>query len=789
MAIGDDFSVATNGDIRYTGTTANYTVIAFHRWLGDLMDDAQASGNDILDITDATATERSTDNIITLQSPFNIDDTAAQHLYDGSVIQSGGNEIYDGILVFANADTYLTILQNGNIVSPNFWTTGLNADATNGISHRFMLKVRTGGVDIDGRRIVGATREVGKTYSEFKINGTARGNNVLALTFATDLNNATAADTIKGWTTITNTEGYRLLDVDNNTANEPYYSEWNRDTYTINQLYERTKWLSRRATVESTGSLSGSHFALNDLNKGCAQSFANGVVPQYLTRVHMNLKKVGSPTGSLTAYVYAHGGSFGASSVPAGAALATSSNVDVSKLTTIYKETEIGFNTQHLMSASTNYVVSVQFPLGDASNYVQVEGADGGLHPGNQSFADADLAWTATASADLKFDVYASPKLYGLSGEVFRGITHQVTVDTPMGTFSNVEPIAWSTGMGQMLAINSTTAPTKLWMQLLTGSAPTDNQIITGSISVATASVNVTVTERTLSQPFGGASTGTALIGAYGIGVETADLSSNDKLTDLDGTLNLPPNTVTFTVSGLVIGEDRVLVGPASGGNLNTSQRTLGTNLTATNETEVVVTVAIPTDTPSAGTIRVELESGIYRRLAYGSFAGSTFTLALPDTGAGGIAIEVTAGLTFVRAAGSFLDDNFAVGMRFTSSGFTGGNNATKTIASISADGTTITVTNTAGLAQEASSGNERILTIGYDFTADTAVGANNVYISYIDKLATATSGSFTVVYASDRSLFIRVRDGASTPIKTFETTTTLGSAGGSATAIRTGDT
>lgn len=708
MAIGDDFSVAANGDIRYTGTTANYTVIAFHRWLGDLMDDAQASGNDILDITDATASERSTDNIVTLKSPFNIDDVAAQHLYDGSIIQTNGDEIYDGILVFANASTYLTILQNGNIVSPNFWTTGLNADATNGISHRFMLKVRTAAADIDGRRIVGATREVGKTYSEFKINGTARGNNVLALTFATDLNNATAAETIKTWTEITNTEGYRLLDVDNNTVTEPYYSELNRDTYTINQLYERTKWLSRRATTESTASLNGSHFALNDLDKGIAQSFANGVVPQYLTRVHLNLRKVGSPTGSLNAYVYAHAGTFGTSSVPTGNALATSSNVDVSKLTTVYKETEIGFTTQHLMSASTNYVVAVQFPLGDASNYVQVEGTDGGNHPGNKASASVNLTWVATASADLKFDVYASPKLYGLSGEVFRGITHQVTVDTPMGTFENVEKIAWSgstSGMGQMLAINSTTAPTKLWMQLLTGSAPTDNQIITGSISNATASVNVTVTERTLSQPFGGASTGTALIGAYGIGVETADLSSNDKLTDLDGTLNTPPNNVTFTVSGLITGEDRVLVGPESGGVLQTNQRLLSTALTGTAEEFIPVTVAIPSDTPAAGTVRVELNSGIYRRVPYTSFAGSTFTIS--------------------------------------------------------------------GSA---------------DFDSDNASSGNDVYISYIDKLVTATSASFTVVYSADRSLFIRVRDGGGTPIKTFETTTTLGSAGGSATAIRTAD-
>ena len=63
-----------------------------------------------------------------------------------------------------------------------------------------------------------------------------------------------------------------------------------------------------------------------------------------------------------------------------------------------------------------------------------------------------------------------------------------------------------------------------------------------------------------------------------------------------------------------------------------------------------------------------------------------------------------------------------------------------------------------------------------------------NVFISYIDKLAAASSEAFTVVYNADRTLFIRVRDGGGTPIKTFETTGTLGSGGGSSTAIRTSD-
>jgi len=63
-----------------------------------------------------------------------------------------------------------------------------------------------------------------------------------------------------------------------------------------------------------------------------------------------------------------------------------------------------------------------------------------------------------------------------------------------------------------------------------------------------------------------------------------------------------------------------------------------------------------------------------------------------------------------------------------------------------------------------------------------------NVFISYIDKLAGATSESFTTIYSTDRALFVRVRDGGGTPIKTFETPATLGSAGGSVAAIRTSD-
>lgn len=704
MAIGSDFSITTSGNIRYTGTGTNYTVIALHRWLGDLMDDAQASGDDLLDITSATSSARSTDNIITLNSPYNIDDETAKHLYDGSIIQTNGDVIYDGILVFATAGAYLTIIQNGKIVTPNFWTTALNADSTQGISHRFLLKVRTGAADIDGRRVIGQTREFGQTFSEFKINGTSRGNNVLALTYASDLNNQTAIATAAGWNTITNTEGYQGLDVDGNGSNEFYYSQWTRDVFTINQLYERSKWMSRRATSASNGTDTGTTYTIGDgTNLGQSQSFANGAKAAYLTRAFAHLKVNGVPTGNLVAKLYAHSGTFGTSSIPTGAALATSVNIDVSKLTTSYQTIEIGFTTQFEMLASTNYVISYEYTAGNASNYVQIEGAASGTAAGNRAQLISST-WTAFAATDLWFEVDSSPKLYGLTGEIFRGITTEVNVGSPTGTFSAVEAVSWSGGTGQMLAINSVTAATKLWIQLLTGVDPTNTQVITGGTSGATATCSSTVS-RTLSQPYFGASTGTSMIGAYGLGVKTTDLTALDKVFDLTNTQLTPPNNVTFTVSGLNSGTDRILVGPSSSGILQVNELALNATLTSATVTSIVCSSTIPSDTPTSGTIRVLRNSGIYSRIAYSAFTGATFT-----------------------------------------------------------------VTST-------------------DFSTDNATAGNNVFRSLIDKLAGSTSETFTVVYNTNRTLFVRVRNGTTpTFIKTYESTGSLTSAGGSVTVVRTPD-
>ncbi len=569
MAMVDaDWSVdRATGDIRYIGddhggASPSYaTVLEFHRWLQDKADDAVSSGDDELDITDTDPSSRSTDNIITLKGDYNIDDATSEHLYDGSVKQgTGGSEaIYAGFVNFGNVET-IQIIQNGAVLTDDWWNEVLtSADPRSevGISHRFLLKVRTAGANIDGRKVIGISRRFGFTYSEFTVNSATEGNNVLALSEVTDLNNQTAVGTVAGYTGITNTtQGYNLIDVDNNGVDEAYYSEWDANTPTnsINDLYERAKWLTREGTAET---------------------------------------------------------------------------------------------------------------------------------------------------------------LYGLNGELFRGITHEVSIGSPTGTFAAFEAVSWSGGTGQMLAIDSTTAGTKMWIQLLTGSAPTNTQVITGA-STATATASGTATTRSLSFPFIGASTGSAIIGAYGVGVETNDLTNSDTLFDLTNTSVNPPNNVTFTVGGIVSGEDYILVAPALGTDVNgdpaINQGQLGLSgaLTTDNITSVVVDAAIPSDTPSSGTIRVVDNNGFDRRLEYSSYTGSTFTISSTD-------------------------------------------------------------------GQE-------------DFGTVNANATNDVYITYIDKLATAVTASYTAVYSTDRDLVVIVRDGGVSPIKQFISSATFGSSNTTVTAIRTSD-
>ena len=623
------------GDIRYIGdahggASPTYaTVIEFHRGLQDFADDLTSAGDDELDITD---------NIITLINGFNIDDASAEHLYDGSIIQDGGDTIYDGLLVVGTVETgtELQLVQDNAIVT-SYWGTGLNADAANNILLRIMHKVRADGVDINRRILRVHARELSDSYAEFRVNGTARGNNVFAISTANDLNNQTAAGTIATWDQFNNTEGYNGLDVDNDTVNEFYYSDWDIGggtlpaTPTVNDLYEYTKWIQRRGTSETIHAMNG------ELFRGITHSFA------------YDNETGGSPS---TNDIYAWG-------------------------------TAIAYD---------NEAVST-FQVGEAVH----EDTATPVWKGRILAVD-DNGTTGTLIVDVTTGTVTD-------NDTFTAQTSGTTADVA-GTPTAV------TGGGTvaLLAVDDQGTTGNLYVQLLKGSAPVDDTILYDDTDAGiTLQVNGTVTQRTVSPEFIGTSTGSAIIGAYGLGIEPTDLSTSDILTALDGNTYSPPNFVTFTVFGLVSGEDTVHVATYDGvGGPDFDQYSLNTSLTTDNITSVVVTPAIESETPADGYIRVFDDNGFARRLHYSSWTGSTFTIDSTD-------------------------------------------------------------------GQE-------------DFATVNATAGNDVYTSYLDIVATGSSESFTYVFNANRTVFVRVRDGGASPIKTFETTATVGSGGGSATAIRTSD-
>jgi hypothetical protein len=473
MAIADTFSVDISGNIRRTGDAHDgaspeyYTVLELHRWLSSLSENISGSGDDLVSIQTPTPSERSTDNIITLLSPYNIDDDASQYLYDGSIIQDDGDTIYDGIVNFGSTQS-INIIQNGELVQDDFWNIGFsfNEDDQEGISHRFLLKVRENGEDIDQRRLIGTARDYGYIYSEFTISSTSRGNNVLALFETDDVNNQTSIATVSGYTDITWTEGYNEIDLLNDNGDQPYFVNVQLNGRPVNDIYEYSKYLTRRGT--------------------------NAI-------------------------------------------------------------------------------------------------------------------------------------MFGLDGNVFRGITNEFDIYNATGTFQEPEPLTWDTGTAQLFAIDSTTVGSKMWVQLLTGETPTTGTTISGATSSATCQLSGS-TRRVVPNVIVGQSTGENLIGAYGVGIEFADLTDTDTLTSLQNEIQSPASFRTFRITGLESGEYRVLVGPNDGLNEIEVDQFSANGTQLAGSSNFVINETIPKDTPLAGTIRA-FNGTEYDRIEYDGYNGSEFAL------------------------------------------------------------------------------------------------------------------------------------------------------------------
>ena len=892
-----DVSIDSSGNIRWTGsaTTPRHTVLEFIQFLMDKQDDEQAAGNDLLDITVDTPFNRSTDQIVTLNSPFNIDDTFATHLYDGSVSQTeptlGEETLYSGFRVIGPVETgteYM-ILQNGNVL-PAFWGTGINAEAAPSlVFSRHLVKSKVAGVDIDGKRITVLARELGDQYRRFPATlGTA--NSVAAIGNGADIFNAKTDATIAAFTTIINTEGFQELDIDGTgAAGQEFYSQWATGSQTINDTYERTKWISQRSHSADSNTETGNNFVVDDNDTtalGRGTEFSATAAGEVLTTIRVRIKNGGgTPTGTL--YMLLYDSDDASPAAPTGAILGRSEPVLASAITSAYEDVLFQFNrfdpsdgTDQLSTltlvANQKYFLFLKNDEGTAANFFHVEGDTTSADDGNVAVETPAGTFAGTASQALNFDVRTSPAIHGIAGDRFEGINIEAGFDGELGTGIAENNIAmWGTlvsydtlvngpfrpgefvtfktgstlksggivlyddgtdelvvaldsaaalvltdgdvitsvrgasettavvdfpaytgngstdldfatatpgtitrvggsfitdgfkaghklvvtgsvsnngtfnistvtpptalvitvleattsevnvaatvtlaakdedlsgGTGIILAKDDNGATGEVYLQVLTGVNPVNNSRIrrddvSGDPLVDYADATATLNTRTINPEYLGTSTGSNIIGSYGIGFVPGDVGSSDRFTSLDNTSRVPPNNVVFTVSALVSGEDRVLVGPRTGSALDRGQWLLATALTGAGETAVVVKTGTDTvpwvageiNWPATGgagdpsAIRVQLDNGIYKNQDYTSH-DSVDTFTIPSTA----------------------------------------------------------------------------------YNVDGAAINNNVFIAFIDVLADATTETFTGVHTggSDRTLFVRVRDGGGTPIKTFESTT-----------------
>lgn len=774
MAIADDISVAVNGDIRYTGNgTTYYTVLAFKNYLGSLLDDAQASGDDLADITTDTIYERSTDEILELNSPYNVDDTLIEHIYDGSIKQNGGDDIYSGLYVVGvvEAGTEPIIVQDNKVLSP-YWGSGINADPAENVIMKIMVKSRSGGANINNQKVRVLAREFGDGYAEFDVTlGLA--NSTAAIFTSNDLNNEKTSSTIEGYTSIVNTEGFQELDIDGTgAAGQEFYSQWDIGTQTLNDGYERTKWIQKRAEDADAGTDTGTDYTVdNGTILGQGQEFSARAQNEILVEMRFDLKiGAGTPTGDIYAELYDSDDASPAA--PTGAVLATSEVLNANRLTSSYQEVIFRFTDEVTLTANQEYFAIIRHPDGAAGHYISIDGAAAGAHAGNR--AEDTGTWAGSAATDLGFTVKSCPVIHGIAGELFRGITYEIGYDGETnGPFAEDEVVCWGTritfdgesgggvsvgdyvmigasatptvsknggkvlkkagailtialeniagsilldddrisvagdptkyclinvtiaddtkagGEGILLALDDNGVDGELYLQIITGAAPVEDSRLEAQ-DTTYADATAVLNSRTVSPAFVGQSTGTNIIGAYGIGFDPNDIGSSDKFFDLANTQRTPPNNVTFTVAGLVAGEDRILVGPRTGSALNKAQYTLLTTLSGAAEVAVSLTGAIQTETPSEGQtgntrLRVQCNSGVYKRQPYTSWSGVAFTI--PST----------------------------------------------------------------------------------NYTGDPATQPKDVFVAYIDVLADAAQEAFTAVHSTNRDLLIRVRDGGATPIKTVE--------------------
>ena len=220
--------------------------------------------------------------------------------------------------------------------------------------------------------------------------------------------------------------------------------------------------------------------------------------------------------------------------------------------------------------------------------------------------------------------------------------TGYIIIDLASGTPTAADTISGETSGGDgdvdTVVINSTSGRaliaakggSSLYCQLLTGLIPVDDQEVWNADNEY-ASVNGSVSTRTINNQYFGVWTGSNFQTNFGLALDPGDAVVNDLYRNLLDATQAPPNNQQGVVDGLLVG-DVVTVYPWDGATYDTNgdaepyftEQALSVALTAGVSTVVNVgTGNIPDNTPQAGYLRIERDSdGQYDLVEYSSHDG-----------------------------------------------------------------------------------------------------------------------------------------------------------------------
>jgi len=558
--------LAGNGTVQGEVHARSYTPFWLHRLLADLNDDPQFAGDDDMSSIDPTPSAKDTDQIVRLIGGANVDDTMILHMYGGSIEQASGGTKYAGLdvqVTSPNADTRPVLIQYDT-------TTGLDALVTDKWSNAWNPDSIAGNV-----RIMRKIRDNGVDIDGRRIRGFLGEFGDTFFTGSTTLGDATTSLAL-----FASTDGNNVTAA-GTVAGAPY------NTVVLTDGFQTINYNNGNGPTEYVMSV----------DYGSATSPQTYERTKYLQR-RGTAESIFGRNGQLVIGVNRN------------FAYDTEVNGPFLENSLIAWGTIVAYDTE----------VGGPFTVGESLDFAG--GAKGRLLLLDDDGTTGTMIVEVTSGTVIGDDEAITGFLSGATAAV--------------NDVGGVDTIESRSGIGWILGLDDDGTTGNIYYQSLAGLDPVNNSPIYGinGVTLVSCLVNGAVASRTINNQFVGVYTGTNFQTNFGIGIESADAILGDLNRNLADVQQGVPNNQSGLVTNLLAG-DRVWCYDWDGATTDSNgdavprwdQLSNDALLNGAAVATIVVTEAIPADTPQVGALRVTNDEGIRVLIPYSSWATSTFTL------------------------------------------------------------------------------------------------------------------------------------------------------------------